>query len=95
MKFSLKKVAMIESIVLLVLLILLRGVVFPMIAGKAMLHVEIAVNLFMMGASFTVFTAVALTVKRAWKTHGKYMLVPLIFNVFGILVQIAANSINF
>ena len=95
MKLNLKKAAIIEALVLLAALILLRGVVFPLIAGKAMLHVEIAVHIFMIGATITVFTAFALTVKRAWKTHGKYMLVPLIFNVFGILVQIAANDINF
>ena len=95
MKFSLKKAAMVEGAVLLAALILLRAVVFPLIDGEAMLHVEIAMHIFMIGATITLFSAIALTVKRAWKKYGKYMLLPLIFNVFGILVQIAANDINF
>ena len=95
MKIDLKKAVIIESIVLLALLILLRMLVFPLIAGKAMLHVEIAMHIFMIGATITLFSAFALTVKRAWKKYGKYMLLPLIFNVFGILTQIAANDINF
>ena len=95
MKISLKWTAIIEGIVLFVALVVLRTLVFPALTGEQMLHVSIATHVLMIGVVITVFSAFALTVKRAWKKYGKYMLLPLMFNVFGILVQFIAYEVDF
>ena len=95
MKISLKWAAIAEGIVLFVALIILRAFVFPFLTGEHMIHVSIATHVLMIGVVITLFSAFALTLKRAWKKYGKYMLLPIIFNVFGILVQFIAYEVDF
>lgn len=95
MKISLKLAAIAEGVILGVCLIIMRLFVFPALTGELMIHVRIATHILMIGLVITVFFAFALTVRRSWKKYGKYMLLPLMFNAFGILVQFIAYEVDF
>lgn len=88
------KIIILEAVILGVLLVCSRWLIFPNIAGKEMLHMQIAVHTFMIGLCTTIFSFLAIVVKRKWKTHKKYILIPVIFTVFGYLMQLAANEIT-
>ncbi len=92
-KVSFKKAVIIEAAVLAVLLFVFRSFLFPLMT-KGMMHVVISTHIFAIGLMASLFGAFAITVKRAWKTHGKYMLMPIIFTVFGFLMQSFANAID-
>ncbi len=94
-RFKVKNIAIIEGIVLAIALVIFRVFVFRLINDERMLHIKLSTHIFMIGATLTVFCAFALTVKRAWKTHGKFMLLPGIFTVFGILMQAMAYDVDF
>lgn len=90
-----KKIIIIECAVLIVLAVVLRVLVFPYLAQGGMKHVVVATHAFMIGLTATVFSIFAVLFRRLWKTHKKYVLIPAIFTVFGYLLLMAANDINF
>ncbi len=92
-KLSFKKAVIIESAVLAVLLVVFRLFLFPLMT-QGMMHVRVSMHIFAIGLMASIFAAFAITVKRVWKTHGKYMLMPIIFTVFGFLMQCFANEID-
>lgn len=94
-RLKFRNIAIIEGIVLAAALVVFRLFIFRLLNGQNMLHVSIAVHAFMIGATLTLFCAFALTVKRAWKTHGKFMLLPVMFTVFGLLLQAMAYDVDF
>ncbi len=92
-KLSFKKAVIIEAAVLAALLVVFRLFLFPLMT-KGMMHVVISTHIFAIGLMASIFAAFAITVKRAWKTHGKYILMPIIFTVFGFLMQCLANEVS-
>lgn len=93
--FKFRNIAIIEGIVLAIALVIFRVFIFRLINDERMLHVTLSTHIFMIGATLTIFCAFAFTVKRAWKTHGKFILLPVIFTVFGILMQAMAYDVDF
>lgn len=89
----LKRIIIAECIMLAACIVLARWIIFPLIAGKSMLHVQVAMHIFMIGICATIFSLVAISIKRKWKTHGMYILIPVIFTVFGYLMQIISGEI--
>lgn len=94
-KPKLRTVAVIEGVVLTAVAVMCRLFIFRLFNGEAMLHVRISMHCFMIGAMLTLFCALALTVKRAWKTHGTLIILPAIFLVFGFVLQVMAYDIDF
>ncbi len=92
-KLSFKKAVIIEAAVLAVLLVVFWLFLFPLMT-KGMMHVVISTHIFAIGLMALIFGAFAITVKKAWKTHGKYMLMLIIFTVFGFLMQCLANEVG-
>lgn len=92
---SFVKAVIVECIVLALCVIAARIWIFPHLAHGGMKHVIIATHCFMIGLSATVFAIFAVLFRRKWKTHKKFILPPAIFAIFGYLLLIAANDINF
>jgi len=92
-KITVKKALIIEAVVLLIMAFIFRFFIFDhMVNG--MMHVIFSLHVFMIGATASAFTIIALTIKRAWKTHGIYLLFPLIFALFGFILQQLAEEIS-
>lgn len=94
-KIKFRNIVITESAVLAAALVIFRVFVFRLINDERMLHITLSTHAFMIGATLTIFCAFALTVKRAWKAYGKLMLLPAIFTLFGILMQIMAYDVDF
>ncbi len=94
MNGKMKKFIIGEIIVLAIVLLLCAGWIFPAIAGPGMLHVAISVHTFMIGLTATIFSLIAVFLRKKWKTHKIYVLIPVIFTVFGYVMQIIANNTN-
>lgn len=92
---NVKRVIIVEAVMLIAAAVILRIWVFPYLAEGGMKHVAVATHAFMIGITATIFSAVAISVKRLWKTHKIYVLIPVIFTVFGYLMLMAANDLNF
>lgn len=92
-RFNFKHAVILESIVLLAVVLLFRFWAFDMLKYKVLPDI-IALHIFMIGATVLIFAAFALTLKRAWKTHGKYVIPLVVFLVFGILMTAAAGDIS-
>lgn len=92
---KIKRVIIVEAMVLAAAAVVLRIWVFPYLAQGGMKHVIFATHAFMIGLTATIFSVVAISVKRLWKTHKIYVLIPVIFTVFGYLLLMAANDLNF
>lgn len=90
-----KKIIIVEVIILVAALFVFRGLVFPVVSKTSMLHVEIAMHSLMIGLTASCFSVFAILFKRVWKTHKKYVLLPAIFTVFGYLMLMLANELNF
>lgn len=84
-----------ECVILLVCAVVLRLTVFPVFAQGGMKHVVIATHTFMIGFTATMFSILAVLVRRKWKSHKKYILPPAIFTLFGYILLALANEINF
>lgn len=84
----------IEAVVLFVALIVLRGVVFPAIC-ESMLHIKLATHALMIGITATIFTIFALCFRKKWKTHGRFILIPVIFTIFGFMMHIISYEVDF
>ncbi len=89
------KAVIVECVVLVLCVIAARVWVFPYLAQGGMKHVVVATHFFMIGLSATVFAVFAILFSRKWKTHKKFILPPAIFAIFGYLLLMAANDINF
>lgn len=89
------KIVIAECVVLLICAFVMRLGVFPYLARGGMKHVVLATHAFMIGLTATLFSIIAVLVKRKWKSHRKYIVFPAIFMVFGYILQILANEINF
>ncbi len=89
------KIIIAECIVLIICAIILRLGVFPYLARGGMKHVVVATHAFMIGLTATMFSMLAIFVRRKWKTHKKYVLLPGIFTLFGYILLTLANEINF
>lgn len=88
------KIVIAEIIVLAVLLVVSRLWLFPFISGMAMLHVQIAINTLMIGICATIFTVFAVFFKKEWRKSKKYIVLPVIFTVFGYLLLKMAEEIS-
>ena len=96
-KFRLNKFSKIiigEGIVLAVIVLLCRIWIFPLISGIDMYHVQVAIHALMIGICTTIFTVFAILVKRKWKTHKKYILIPVIFTVFAYILYAVSGEIS-
>lgn len=91
---KIKKFILGEIIVLAVVLLLCGGWIFPLIAGEEMLHVTISIHTFMIGITATAFSLFAILFRRVWRSHKIFVLIPVVFTVFGYLMLVAANNIN-
>lgn len=89
------KVIITECIVLIILAVVMRAGVFPYLARGGMKHVVVATHTFMIGLTATVFSIFAVLFRRLWKSHKKYILIPVIFTVFGYVLLTLANELNF
>ena len=89
------KIVIAECVVLLVCAVVMRLGVFPYLARGGMKHVVLATHAFMIGLTATLFSVVAVLVKRKWNSHKKYIILPAIFMVFGYILLALANEINF
>lgn len=89
------KIIIAECAILAMAVFVLRLWVFPYIAQGGMKHVVIATHAFMIGLTATLFSVFAILFKRVWKSHKKYILPPAIFTVFGYILLMLANEINF
>lgn len=89
------KIVIAECAVLVVCALVMRLGVFPYLARGGMKHVVLAMHTFMIGLTATLFSILAILVKRKWKTHKKYIILPAIFMVFGYILLALANEINF
>lgn len=89
------KIIIAECIVLAICFVAARIWVFPYLAQGGMKHVIVATHAFMIGLTCTIFAILAVLLRRKWKSHKKYILIPVIFTVFGYLLLMAANDINF
>ena len=89
------KVIIAECVILAIAAFILRLWVFPYLAHGGMKHVVVATHAFMIGLTATLFSILAIIVKRKWKSHKKYILPPAIFMVFGYILLMLANEINF
>ena len=89
------KIVIGEIIVLLVVLVLCRIFIFPAIGGRMdMLHIQIATHTIMTGICATIFSVFAIVVKKKIKTHKKYIIIPVIFTLFGFLMHMLAEEIS-
>lgn len=84
-----------ECIVLAIAVFSLRLWLFPYLAQGGMKHVIISTHAFMIGLTATLFSILAILVKRKWKSHKKFILPPAIFMVFGYILLLVANELNF
>lgn len=84
-----------ECIILAIAVLSLRSWVFPYLAHGGMKHVVISTHALMIGITSTLFSIVAILVKRKWKSHKKFILPPAIFMVFGYILLLVANELNF
>ena len=89
------KIAVIEAIVLIVLLFVCRLWVFPPMARVSELHTQIAMECVGISLTATLFSAFAITFRKVWKTHGIYIILPVIFLVFASILLMLTNEINF
>ena len=89
------KIAIVEALVLFIVLFICRAWIFPGMARVGEMHSIIALHSFMIGMTATLFSLFAITFRRVWKTHGKYVILPIIFTVFAFLMQTIVNEINF
>ena len=89
------KIIIAECITLAAAAFVLRLWVFPYLAQYGMKHVVISTHAFMIGLTATLFSVFAILFKRVWKSHKKYILPPAIFAVFGYILLMLANEINF
>ena len=89
------KIIIAECIILLLCAVILRLGVFPYLAHGGMKHVVVATHTFMIGLTATLFSLFAILFRRKWQSHKKYILLPGIFTVFGYILLILANEINF
>ncbi len=87
-----KKILIGEGIFCLVALFVMGGVVFPLIADIRMLHIKIALHTVIISVSVSVFTLFGIALRGKWATHKKYMLIPLIFTLFAIILNVIADS---
>ena len=94
-KSKFKTIVFWECVICAALAIIMRVCVFGLLSGESMMHIRIATHALMIGLTASIFTLFALTVKRAWKTHGKYIALPLIFTLFGVLLNMAAYGVDF
>ncbi len=89
------KIVIGEIVVLIIVLFVCRMFVFPELAkGMDMMHIQIATHTFVIGICATIFSVVAILVKRKMKTHKKYIILPVIFTLFGFLMQVFAEEIT-
>ena len=96
-KFRLDKFGKIiigEIIALAIIVLLCRIWIFPLISGIDMYHVQVAIHALMIGLCASIFTAIAILVKRKWKTHKKYILLPVIFTVFAWILYAVSSEIS-
>lgn len=84
-----------EVIALVIVLIICRGFIFPPMSKVGEMHTVISLHSFMIGLTATIFSLFAITFRKVWKTHGKYVLIPVIFTVFGYLMIMIAQEISF
>lgn len=84
-----------EAIILLGCLFVCRMWAFPKMAETGELHTRIALECLGIGMTATIFALFALTVKKAWKTKGGYIVYPLIFLLFALGLMMAVNEVNF
>ena len=91
-KFS--KIVIGEIIVLAVVVLLCRMWIFPLISGMDMYHIQVATHALMIGICASVFSLIAILVKRKWKTHKKYILLPVIFTVFAYILFAVSGEIS-
>lgn len=84
-----------EALILFVVMLICRLSVFPKMAKVGELHTRIALECFGTGMTVTIISIMALSVKRAWKTKGIYVVYPLIFFLFAIGLLMVTNEINF
>ncbi|MBQ6795961.1 MAG: hypothetical protein IJO83_07440 [Clostridia bacterium] len=89
------KIVIAECIVLLLCAVILRLGVFPYLAHGGMKHVVLATHTFMIGLTATLFSLFAIVFCRKWKSHKKYVILPAVFMVFGYILLMLANEINF
>lgn len=89
------KIVIIEIIALIIVLILCRAFIFPAIGGgKDMLHIQLSTHAIMIGICATIFSVFAMAVKKKLKTHKKYIILPVIFTLFGFLMHALAEEIS-
>lgn len=89
------KIAVVETIILAVILFVCRLWIFPPMAKVGELHTQIAMECVGIGLTATLFSAFAITFRRVWKTHGKYIILPIIFLLFASILLMLTNEINF
>ncbi len=87
--------ALAEALVLFVVMLLCRVAVFPKMAKVGELHTRIALECFGIGMCVTIFSVLAISVKKAWKTKGIYVIYSLVFLLFAIGLLMVTNEINF
>ena len=84
----------IESAVLIVMLFISRMWILPLLSGETMLHIRVATNIFMIGICLSIFTTFAVFFKREWRGYKKYIIIPVIFTVFGYLLMQFAQEVS-
>ena len=88
------KVIIGEIILLAVMVLVCRMWIFPVISGINMYHIQVATHAVMIGICMVIFSVMAILAKRKWKTHKKYVLLPVIFTVFAYILYVVAGEIS-
>lgn len=82
-----------EAAALVAVLFVCRMWIFPAMGGNGLLVVDIATHTLGLGILATVGTILWLIGAKKWKTHKKYVAIPVIFTLFGFYMQIIAEEI--